>query len=83
MNELAKKYTVLLAIFSLMAIAVFYSFHVAHQADAYSLCLVMMCAFVMTSAGVSFSLAANPFNIITPVDHGVTISLNLEKPPRL
>lgn len=83
MNNLTKKHTAFIAVMALLVIAVFSVLHTSCDSDAYSICLVLMCSFMLTSAGISFLLANNTLMAAMPVNRGVSIHFRLERPPRI
>jgi hypothetical protein len=47
-----------------------------------SLCLLTMCALILSTFGVGFLLTANPLLITVPASRGVSIVFRLDRPPR-
>ena len=82
MNDLTTKYTIIMAIMVIMAIIVFAAFNVSCHSGSYSLCLLTMCAFILTFTGGIFLLGVNPLSVRIPANRGISIPFRLERPPR-
>jgi hypothetical protein len=82
-NSLISRYAVIVIILTVLAIIVFAGFHVTGHSDANSLCLLTVCAFILSSVGVSVLLGVNPLLIQTSANNGVSIPFRLERPPRI
>ena len=83
MNDLTKKYTIILTIMAVMAVIAFAALHVSCHSGASSLCLLTVCAFILTSVGVPFLAGVNPLLVNIPARRGVSIPFRLERPPRI
>ena len=83
MNDLTKKYTIILTIMAVMAIIAFAALHVSCHSGAGSLCLLTVCAFILTTFSVPFLAAVNPLLVNIPARRGVFIPFRLERPPRI
>jgi hypothetical protein len=83
MNNLTKKYSVILTIMAVIAIIAFAALHVSCHSGASSICLLTVCAFILTSFSVPFLAGVNPLLVNIPARHGVSITFRLERPPRI
>ena len=83
MSDLSKKYTIILTIMAVMAIIAFAALHVSRHSGASSLCLLTVCAFILTSVGVPFLAGVNPLLVNIPARRSVSIPFRLERPPRI
>jgi len=81
-GDLTKKSTIIMIIMVLMAIIVFAAFNVSCHSGCYSLCLLTVCAFILTFTGGIFLLGVNPLSVRIPANRGISIPFRLEKPPR-
>ena len=82
MNNLIQRNKLIISVFAVMAIAGFMAFHVSCHSGTYSICLLTVCAFILTTFGVGLVLSANPVFVNTSANRGVSIPLRLERPPR-
>ena len=83
MNNLTKKYAIVLTIMAVIAIISFAAIHLSCHSGAYSVCLLTVCAFILTSVGVPFLAGVNPLLVNIPARRGVSIPFRLERPPRI
>ncbi|MDT8365500.1 MAG: hypothetical protein RRA15_03300 [bacterium] len=83
MNNPTKKHTIILTLMAVMAIFAFAVLHVSCHSGAGSLCLLTMCAFILTSFSIPFLAGVNPLLVNIPARRGVSIPFRLERPPRI
>ena len=83
MNDLTKKYAIILTLMAVMAIIAFAALHVSCHSGASSLCLLTVCAFILTSASIPFLAGVNTLFVNIPARRGVSIPFRLERPPRI
>ena len=83
MNDLTRKYTTILALMVVMAIVAFAALHLSYHSGAYSLCLLTVCAFILTATGVTFLPGVNHLLVNIPANRGASIPFRLERPPRI
>ena len=83
MNDLNRKYTIILAFMVVMAVIAFAALHGSCHSGAYSLCLLTVCAFILTLTGVTFLPGVNPLLVHIPANRGASVPFRLERPPRI
>jgi len=82
-NSQINGYTVIVILIAVLAIIVFAGLHVTGHSGANSLCLLTVCAFILSSIAVSLLLDVNPLLVRTSANRGLSIPFRLEKPPRI
>ena len=82
MSKLVNKYAVVATVLAVLAIIAFMALHASCHAGAYSICLLTVCAFILASTGIWFSLGATLVTVNVPAHRGVSVPLRLERPPR-
>ncbi len=82
LSDILNKYVIVIAVLAVMAAIALMALHTSCHSGAYSLCLLTVCAFILASTGVIFSLGVVPLTIQVPVNRGASIPFRLERPPR-
>ena len=82
MSSLINKYAIVATVLAVLAIFAFVALHASCHTGAYSICLLTVCAFILVSTGIWFSLGANLLTVKIPANRGVSIPFRLERPPR-
>jgi hypothetical protein len=81
-SGLTKRYSIILTIMAVMAIISFAALHLSCHSGAYSLCLLTLCAFILTITGLIFLVGMDHLLVCILPNRGAFITLRLERPPR-
>ena len=82
MSKFLNKYGIVVTAFAVIAIVAFVAIHASGYLGPYSVCLLIVCALILTSTGVIVPLGVFPFTVQVPLNQGATIPFRLERPPR-
>ena len=82
MSQLINKYAVVATVLAVLAIFAFVALHASCHSGAYSVCLLTICAFALTSTALFVPLTVVPFTTRMPLNRGAAIPFRLERPPR-
>ena len=74
MSSLINKYAIVATVLAVLAIFAFVALHASCHTGAYSICLLTVCAFILVTTGIWFSLGAIPFVVMIVVIVPVVVS---------
>ena len=83
MSDLTKSYSIILTIMAVMAIISSAALHLSCHSGDYSLCLLTLCAFMLTITCLTFLVGMDHLLFCILPNRGPFITLRLERPPRI
>lgn len=83
LSDFLNKYGMVVVISAVVVIVGLVAIHTSGHLGSYSVCLLIVCALILTSTGVIVPLGVFPFTIQVLVNQGATIPYRLERPPRI